>query len=281
MKKLFLTIFFLVIGLVFGQTKYTKEYFSKGLPSQIKFKWENTAYAKIDIGNFYKNMILICRDTNSFVNSMYYSIIDKNGGFSLNRLPLKLIREDEYTSTLKLKTTSEDLLSPLNIKLYPKEKEVEYIWGNSSEGYSTEPKIVNVYPLKVGKTFPSISLESSSGIVNLNDFKGKIIVINWWATSCVPCIGEIPGLNKLVEKYKNKPVVFLAIVDDKENLGDFLKDHPFAYKQCYGNKDIENLLGVAFPRNLIIDKNKKIIFNELGAIPNTWEKLDKIINKNL
>jgi thiol-disulfide isomerase/thioredoxin len=281
MKKLFLAILFSTSVLAFSQTKYTKEYFAKGLPGQIRFKWEKAAYAKIDIGDFYKNLILICKDTNTFTNSMYYALINKYGGLTLSALQFKQIKSGEYSATLEIKTTAEDLLSSLNIKLYPGEKEVEYIWGDSSEGYSIKPKIVKEYSLKLGKTFPSISVESSSSIVNLNDYRGKIIVINWWATSCVPCVGEIPGLNKLVKKYKNKPVIFLAIVYKKGNLESFLKDHPFDYKQCYGNRKMENLFGGTFPRNIIIDKNRKIIFNELGAIPNTWKKLDKIINKNL
>jgi len=251
------------------------------MPNQIKFNWIKAEYANIDIGNFYKNLIIICKDTNSFNTSMYYALVNKDGDFSISEMELKQNKIDEYSSILKLETTSEDELSPLNIKIYPKEKRIEYIWGEPASAYSSKPKVINEYKLRVGKLFPSLSLESTNGIVNLDSIKGKIIVINWWATSCVPCMEEIPGLNKLVEKYKNKPVIFLAIIWDRKNLKRFLKGHPFYYRQLYSNAATENLLGGAFPRNIIINKNHKIIYNKLGALPDTWKVLDKIIGGHL
>ena len=281
MKRLFLISSLFICQFTFGQIDYTTVMFSKGLPNQIKFMWDKAEYAQINVGNYYKNLYLICKDTTSFNSSMYFSLIDNNGSFSLTRADLKQVNNNEYSTQLMLKTTSEDELTTLNIIIYPRKRIVEYAWGDSATGYSSKPIVIKEYKLKVGKMFPSLSLESAKGIVDLDKIKDKIIVINWWATSCVPCVAEIPGLNKLVEKYKDKPVEFLSIIWDKENLEKFLKDHPFDYRQLYGNVAAEKLLGGAFPRNIILDKKHKIIYNKLGAIPDTWEVLDKIIAENL
>jgi len=145
-----------------------------------------------------------------------------------------------------------------------------------------QTKYVKDYNLKIGEVFPPLSLNSPNGKVNLDSYKGKIIVINWWATYCPPCIGEIPGLNKLVQKYKNKPVVFLAIVWDKNNLEEFLKKHRFDYKQLYGDSAAKKILGIYVPRNIIINKSNKILYNELGGETGVnWKVLDKIIDDNL
>ena len=72
----------------------------------------------------------------------------------------------------------------------------------------------------MNKQFPNLKLETLYGdTISIQDYKGKYLVINWWATSCINCWKEIPGLNKLVEKYKsNKDIVFLAIAFDKRDV---------------------------------------------------------------
>jgi len=281
MKRLILILSFFICQLTYGQIDYTKVVLSKGLPNQIKFNWVKAEYGEINIGNYYKNLYFICKDTTSFNNSIFISLINKDGSFDLMRARLKQVKKDRYVTQLKLKTTSEDELSPLNLVIYPRIGSIEYAWGDSANGYSSEPKIIKVYRLKTGNIFPSLSLKSPKGIVDLDKIKSKIIVINWWATSCAPCIHEIPGLNKLVDKHKDKSVDFFSIVWDKDNLENFLKDHPFEYTHLYGNASAEELFGGVFPRNVILDKNHKIIYNKVGAIPDTWKALNKIISQNL
>jgi len=57
--------------------------------------------------------------------------------------------------------------------------------------------------------------------------KGKVVVLEFWNTGCVPCIEAIPHLNDLVEHFRDKPVVFLSVSDDaEERLSTFLREHP-------------------------------------------------------
>jgi thiol-disulfide isomerase/thioredoxin len=281
MKRIFLITTILICQMAYGQIHYTKVRFVKGMPGQIKAKLVKSKNAEIIIGPYYKNLYIICRDTNSFNNTIFFSLINEDGSFSLTPAGLKQVKGDEFITQLSLKTTSEDELSPLNIIIYPDKKILYYAWGDSVVGFSQKPKIIKEYQLKPGKIFPSLSVESPNGVVNFAAYKGEIIVINWWATSCIGCVEEMQELNRLVEKYKGKPVEFFAIIWDKENLEKFLKEHPFEYRQLYGNATTEKLLGGSFPRNIIVGKNHKILYNKLGANPDTWKVLDKIINNNL
>ncbi len=70
-----------------------------------------------------------------------------------------------------------------------------------------------------GQKAPDFTSANMNGAeYNLEDLRGKIVVINLWATYCPPCIEEMPKLNALVEKYQNKDVVFLAPTPDNKNL---------------------------------------------------------------
>jgi thiol-disulfide isomerase/thioredoxin len=69
-----------------------------------------------------------------------------------------------------------------------------------------------------GQPAPGFSLQDINGkTVSLNDFKGKVVYIDVWATWCGPCVAEIPHSKKLKEKYKDKTdIVFLYISFDSE-----------------------------------------------------------------
>lgn len=108
-----------------------------------------------------------------------------------------------------------------------------------------------------GQQLPDFSLKDLSGnTVSAESLKGKPVVINFWFTSCAPCISEMRALNVLREKYKNSDVVFLAITFDKKTaVQHFLKKHffnftiiPDATMFCYHMTSI-------YPITLFVDKN--------------------------
>ncbi len=110
--------------------------------------------------------------------------------------------------------------------------------------------------------------------------KGKIVVLNFWATWCGPCKAEIPELNELVEKFKeSKDVIFLAITDeDKEPVQNFLKKQKFLYKLAINGRELGREFKVnAFPTHFIVDKKGRIVFKQIGYLKGTGERLkDKI-----
>jgi peroxiredoxin len=90
---------------------------------------------------------------------------------------------------------------------------------------------------------------------------------------------EIPELNKLVEKYKGKDVVFLGIANnDKAKIEKFLEKQAYDYKIVPDGMDVATKYGVvSYPTHIIIDKNFNVIYSTSGLGPTTIDDLDKLI----
>jgi len=90
----------------------------------------------------------------------------------------------------------------------------------------------------------------------LNNLNGKPTVLNFWFTTCKPCIDEMPILNKIMKNYSDK-VNFISIAyENKESVKLFLKTHKFDYLTIVGAQSFVDELGVQiFPKNIFIDKN--------------------------
>jgi len=95
-------------------------------------------------------------------------------------------------------------------------------------------------------------------IVSLEDFKGKVLVINFWATWCPPCEEDMPQLNQLQKRYKNEGLVVIGIALDKDSLNlvePFVREKRIGYPILRGNEQVlgtvEDFSGV--PTTLIVD----------------------------
>lgn len=113
--------------------------------------------------------------------------------------------------------------------------------------------------------------------------KGKVVVINFWFTTCGPCIKEIPLLNALVDANKEKPVVFIAPGPNEESkITKFLKRNPFNYHIIPNALDYINTVKIEnFPTHLIIDKEGIIRQVFIGYENDIKEKLQEAIDKLL
>ena len=118
---------------------------------------------------------------------------------------------------------------------------------------------------------------------SLESLKGKVIVINFWFVECKPCVMEMPDLNKLVEKYENKDVVFLGLaMNEKDKIEQFLKKTTYKYNIIPAAKDVVATYGVSsFPMHIVIDKKSIITFAVNGLGPTTIDDLDKMIGSLL
>jgi len=114
---------------------------------------------------------------------------------------------------------------------------------------------------------------------SLENLKGKVIVINFWFVECKPCVMEMPELNKLVDKYKGKDVVFLGFANnDKAKIESFLKSKSFDYNIIANSGNIANIYNVmSFPTHLIIDKNSIVSYTAVGLGPNTLQEINTTI----
>lgn len=111
----------------------------------------------------------------------------------------------------------------------------------------------------VGCQAPDFSVKTIDGKpIRLSELKGKVVIINFWFAGCVPCIVENPGLNKLVQEYKGRDVVFIAFSRDREELlRETIKAYPFNYQHVSASYDITKPFCKfsGWPTNMVLDKN--------------------------
>lgn len=113
-----------------------------------------------------------------------------------------------------------------------------------------------------GKTFDSEKL------------KGKIVVLNLWFIGCPNCVEEIKLLNKIVDEYRDRDVVFIGLTtDDKSKLEKFLKKNPFNYNivpkamptiLSFGEPDKNGEINIPFPMHVVVDRSGKIVVRRSG-----------------
>ncbi|MFD1063568.1 TlpA family protein disulfide reductase [Winogradskyella litorisediminis] len=120
-------------------------------------------------------------------------------------------------------------------------------------------------------------------ITNFNQFKGKVILINFWATWCPPCIAEMASLQKLYNKYE-KRVDFIFVTADAldEKISNFKenKKYTFPVYQIM-SKPPSELMTTSIPRTVLIDKNGEIIIDKSGAADWFSEDVQKQIDELL
>ena len=120
----------------------------------------------------------------------------------------------------------------------------------------------------ISKKLPHTILKNIDGSnLDVNDLKGKPTMINFWFTSCMPCIDEFPALNRIKEKYSDK-VNFISITfDDKDKVVKLNDRYNFDFDKYINAKEYINKLNIgAYPTSLFIDKNGIVKYAE-GGIP--------------
>lgn len=126
--------------------------------------------------------------------------------------------------------------------------------------------------IKPGEAAPDFSLTDIKGNhYTLNNLKGKIVVLNFWFTTCASCITEMPELDGLVDKYgSDKNIVFLAVTFDKaDKVKQFLAKKEFKYNIISDQAELIKKYGIsAFPTSIIVDRNGGIAY-ELTAYDDT------------
>lgn len=130
-----------------------------------------------------------------------------------------------------------------------------------------------------GKAAPAFELKDLDGkTVKLSDFKGKVVLLNFWATWCPPCREEIPDLIALQNKYRDKGLVVLGVSLDQKGpapVKSFVGRMKINYPVVIGDeKTAMNYGGIqAIPTTFYIDRNGKIAgMQEGGADGKTFEQ---------
>jgi peroxiredoxin len=133
----------------------------------------------------------------------------------------------------------------------------------------------NFKPGEIAPDFEATDLKGNQ--FKLSDLKGKIIVLNFWFTTCQPCIAEIPDLNKIASKYKKNGVIFLAVTfENEKKVNSFLKKYPFYFNIISDVELVKKYSINSFPTSMLIDKEGKIMFKKTGIFTKALEEAIKI-----
>jgi peroxiredoxin len=150
----------------------------------------------------------------------------------------------------------------------------------------------------VNNAAPAFTLKDMAGkTVSLSDYKGKVVVLDFWATWCVPCRNSFPAVQATINKYKNdKDVVFLFVdtrekVDNyKELITKFLEDTHYDFRVLLDEHNEDGRQGKLYkeyampgiPTKYIIDKNGVIRFMNIGFMPGrTDEQVSDELSKEI
>jgi thiol-disulfide isomerase/thioredoxin len=116
--------------------------------------------------------------------------------------------------------------------------------------------------------------------VNLDELKGKVIFINYWATWCPPCRAEMPSIQSLYDDYKDKIEFIFITSDDSSKVENFYSNYNYKFP-TYNmlSNPSQEISTRSIPATFILDKQKKIALSEFG--PANWnsDKARKLIDE--
>ena len=138
-----------------------------------------------------------------------------------------------------------------------------------------------------GKAFPKIKLNKNESL-SINDFnKSKLTLIDYWATTCAPCIAAMPELVSMYNEYKSKGVKFITITDEQELkriklANEILKRNKVIWKNYFDlNRNIFNTLNInGYPTQILVNDKGVIIGRNIGKLKDIKAILDNYLQIN-
>jgi peroxiredoxin len=131
----------------------------------------------------------------------------------------------------------------------------------------------------MAEPFSGTSLDGKE--INLEELKGKVVVLTFWSTKCAICHDEIPKLNKISDKYVGKDVVFMGLTMENETRIElYLKKNPIKFTIMpnslgvvlkYADKDSNGTPNMGYPAYFVINQSGEISLKSSG-----WDKTNKI-----
>jgi cytochrome c biogenesis protein CcmG, thiol:disulfide interchange protein DsbE len=138
-------------------------------------------------------------------------------------------------------------------------------------------------PPRIGSAAPDFTVQDSDRSVKLSDYRGQIVVLNFWATWCPPCVEEMPSLVEMQRRMKAKGITVVAVsVDvDQGAYNQFVKEHNVNLLTVRDAGQKSNALygTFKFPETYIIDRNGVMRRKFLGAVDWTAPDIDEFLSK--
>jgi cytochrome c biogenesis protein CcmG, thiol:disulfide interchange protein DsbE len=137
-------------------------------------------------------------------------------------------------------------------------------------------------PDMVGKPAPQFTVQDADRKVTLSDHRGKVVILNFWATWCPPCVEEMPSLIAMQAKMKDKvTVVAVSTDEDKAAYDKFLVDHKVALLTVRDpSLTSAHLYGtIKYPETFVIDANGILRRKFIGPVEWTKPEILDYLNK--
>ena len=142
-------------------------------------------------------------------------------------------------------------------------------------------------PASTGKPAPDFSLADANGApIRLSAYRGKVVLLDFWATWCGGCKTEIPWYIEFQDKYRDAGLAAIGVsmdADGWKSVKPFLADHKLNYPVVIGNDDLGEQFGVInMPLTLLIDRNGKIAESHAGVVDkdNFESKIRSLLHEN-
>jgi thiol-disulfide isomerase/thioredoxin len=130
---------------------------------------------------------------------------------------------------------------------------------------------------------PDVNYVDTAGVgYSHESLAGKVVLVNFWATWCNPCRGEIPDLSRVYDKYKTKGVVFLGVMTDSpdnQQLLNFQSDFNMTYPVVRANSDLMVSYNYpdALPTTFVYDRQGKQVYSHIGPLHE--RQLDQLLGR--
>jgi cytochrome c biogenesis protein CcmG, thiol:disulfide interchange protein DsbE len=138
-------------------------------------------------------------------------------------------------------------------------------------------------PPRIGSPAPDFTVQDAERKVTLSQYRGQVVVLNFWATWCPPCVEETPSLVQMNDRLKNKGITLVGVsVDvDADAYHRFIKNHKIDYVTVRdSDQKSNNLYGTfKFPETYIIDRNGTLRRKFIGAVDWNSREITEFLSK--
>ena len=162
--------------------------------------------------------------------------------------------------------------------LIPQTRQPIQVMVNKGIAFFVKPSIIEASERTKLSSYNWTLQDFNGNQFDFQTAKGKVVVINFWATWCPPCIAEMPSLEQLFRHYEsNDNVVFLFVSnEDKETLYEFMVHNDYSFKVYQSIGDYPETFNVSsIPRTFVIDTSGDLLIDKAGAAD--WNS-DRVIN---